>query len=94
MTSVRKSWFRTSLQDPAFFNSVLSHYAGRFNLDTMQGDPVDSLYFRTNAIKLVNERLSKQDEIITDGTIAAVASLATYEVQLFHCSFAWLTRLT
>jgi hypothetical protein len=80
MTSVRKSWFRTSLQDPAFFNAIVSHYAARFSLSAKQGDPVESLMLRMKSIEIVNERLDTQDGEVTDGTIGAVASLVIYEV--------------
>lgn len=86
MVSVRKSWLQTSLQDPAFFAAVASHYAGRYSLGTGQGDPTDSLLLRMEAIRIVNEKLNQPDEFVSDGTIGAVASLVTYEVSLLSTS--------
>jgi hypothetical protein len=83
MVSARKSWFRTSFQDPAFFAAVLSHYAARFSLNTQEGaehDPVEAFLLRMEAIKMVNERLNQANKSLTDETIGAVASLVTYEV--------------
>jgi hypothetical protein len=82
MVSVRKSWLRTSLQDPAFFAAVSSHYAGRCSLTSRQGDPMESLLLRMKAIKIVNKRISEADGHLSDGTIGAIASLVTYEVSL------------
>jgi hypothetical protein len=83
MVSVRKSFFRTSLQDPAFFTTALSHYAASFSLSTQAGsesDPTEALLLRMDAIKMVNERLGDASRCATDGTIGAVAGLMTYEV--------------
>jgi hypothetical protein len=81
MLAARKSWFRTCLQDPAFFNAVLSHYAGSFSLNFKEGDPMESLMLRTEAIKIVNERIEAGGGGVSDGTIGTVASLVTYEVR-------------
>ena len=89
MVSVRKSWLQTSIQDPAFFAAVASHYAGRYSLCTGQGDPTDSLLLRMEAIKIVNERLNQLEGFVSDGTIGAVASLVTYEVSSNFLKWAW-----
>jgi hypothetical protein len=80
MLAVRKSWFQNALQDPAFFNAALSHYAGSFSLKFKKGDPMEALILRTEAIKIVNERIEAGAVGVGDGTIGAVASLVTYEV--------------
>ena len=41
---------------------------------------MESLTLRMKAIKIINERLSRQHGEVTDGTVGAVASLVTYEV--------------
>jgi hypothetical protein len=92
MVSVRKSWLRISLQDPAFFAAVSSHYAGRYSLSTRQGDPTEALLLRMDAIKIVNERLNQMDGSVSDGTIGAVASLVTYEVRRCYLMSTSMTR--
>ena len=80
MLGARKSWFQAGLQDSAFFNSALSHYAGSFGLKSERGDPIEALMLRTEAIKIVNERIAAGNGHVSDGTIGAVSSLVTYEV--------------
>src|ERR1700733_13402983 len=87
MTSVRKSWFRTSLQDPAFFNAAMSHLAARLSLGAKKGDPIESLQFRMKAVEIVNQRLGRKIGDFDDGTIGAVASLTAYEVS--YLSLLW-----
>ncbi|KAL2070944.1 hypothetical protein VTL71DRAFT_13970 [Oculimacula yallundae] len=81
MTSVRKSWFALSLTDLAFFNVVLSHYAGTYRLLTGQGDPMESFCFIAASIKIINERLDFPDQRTSDGTIAAVAGMVLKEIK-------------
>jgi hypothetical protein len=71
MLSAHKSWFRASLQDPAFFNAAMSHYAGHFSLVSNRGVTIDSMMLRMKAIKIVNDRIARKDGEISDGTIAA-----------------------
>ncbi|KAH7354676.1 hypothetical protein BKA65DRAFT_496788 [Rhexocercosporidium sp. MPI-PUGE-AT-0058] len=81
MMSVRKSWFALSLTDIAFFNVVLSHYAGTYCLLTGQGDPMESFSFTAASIKIINERLDLPDQRTSDGTIAAVAGMVLKEIK-------------
>jgi hypothetical protein len=87
MVSVRKSWLRTSLQDPAFFAAASLHYGGRYSLSSRQGDPQEALLLRMNAIKLINKRIAEADGHLSDGTIGAVAGLLTYEVHFLLLCF-------
>ena len=88
MIGIRKNWFRASLQDAAFFNAALSHYAASWTLKSREGDPAESLMLRMEAMKIVNKRLDEGEEGISDGTIGAVASMVTYEV--FNSSYICL----
>jgi hypothetical protein len=83
MISARKSWLAIGIQDEAFYNTLLSHYAGTFSLATGQGDPMEALMHRMKSIEIVNERLSKPELGSSDGTIGAVASMVTYEITLY-----------
>lgn len=82
MMSIRKAWFVLSLSDIAFFNVVLSHYAGTYRLLTGQGDPMESMSFTSASIKIINERLGTSDLGTSDGTIAAVAGMVLKEVSV------------
>jgi DNA gyrase inhibitor GyrI len=70
MLSVNKSWFATSLQDEAFFNATISRYAERFAWASNRRDTVESMVPRMKAIEILNERISKKQGEISDGTIA------------------------
>jgi hypothetical protein len=86
MMSARKHWFFLALQDPALFLICLSHAAGNLSLQRRSGmwDAPEALLLRTDAVKLINERIQNVDDKKepTDGTIGAVASVASYEVKL------------
>jgi len=96
MMGVRKSWYRASLDDPAYFNVMLAHYAACVTVKTKLGDPVESLVFRMEASQIVNKRLKLGVDNITDGTIGAVASILVYEVGCisFLCLLLRLLMLT
>lgn len=80
MIPIRKSWFIAAMQDLAWFYSALSHYAGTYTLTFREGDPAESLLLRTQSIEVVNERLGKPQQEVSDATIGAVASMIAYEV--------------
>jgi hypothetical protein len=80
MIPIRKSWFIAAMQDFAWFYSALSHYAGTYTLTFREGDPAESLLLRTQSIEVVNERLGKPQQEVSDATIGAVASMIAYEV--------------
>lgn len=67
-------------QDLGLFFIALSHYAGNYGLERQQCDPVEALRFRMRSMKVVNDRLDNKDNALSDGTIGAVASIASYEV--------------
>ncbi|KAE9366639.1 hypothetical protein N431DRAFT_495079 [Stipitochalara longipes BDJ] len=50
-----------------------------YNLSFKKGDPMESLRYRMEAIRIVNDRLSSPEDAIRDGTICVVAGTATYE---------------
>ncbi|KAL5328168.1 hypothetical protein ACEPPN_001664 [Leptodophora sp. 'Broadleaf-Isolate-01'] len=81
MVSVRKSWLALALTDIAFFNVVLSHYAGTYRLLTGQGDPMESFSFTAVSMKIINERLGLPEQRTSDGTIAAVAGMVLQEIK-------------
>ncbi|KAF4631206.1 hypothetical protein G7Y89_g6916 [Cudoniella acicularis] len=79
MMPIRKSLFCLAIHDKALFHTFLSHYAASYNARFEARDPAESVYHRTMAMKIVNERLEDPAQALSDGTIAAVANLAIYE---------------
>ena len=87
----KKKWFTIALKDEAYFNAALSHYSGHLFLTqgegrSKKGDPLEALWYRAEAVRVLNERLSGVDHVengVSDGTIGAVACIVNYEV----CSF-------
>jgi hypothetical protein len=88
MMPMRKGLFAIAIHDKALFHTFMSHYVASFELRFGKGDPAESLQHRTEAIRIVNERLQDRTHALTDGTIATVANIAIYEVcalQYLHC---------
>lgn len=80
MRTCRSRWHFLATQDSAMLRVALSHAAGNLSMLQEQGDPTESLIWRTDAIRILNERLANAT---TSGlcpyTIGAVASMASYE---------------
>jgi hypothetical protein len=87
MMNPRKEWFSLAIQDHALFHVALSHAAGNLGLLTQKGDAIESLTHRMEAIRIINERLDDLSCGISDGTIGAVASMASYEVSILNLLF-------
>jgi hypothetical protein len=79
MMPMRKGLFSIAIHDEALFHTFMSHYAGSYGLRFGTGDPAESLQHRTEAIRIVNDRLRNNTKTLTDGNIAAVANIAIYE---------------
>ena len=77
---MRKGLFSLAVHDAALFHTFMSHYVASYNLRFSTGDPAESMQHRTEAIRIVNERLQDPLQALSDGTIAAVANMAVYEV--------------
>lgn len=73
--------FQASMQHAALFHSFMSHYIARFNIRFQVGDPAESVYHRTQAIKIVNKALEDPKEAISDGIISTVSNMCVYEVR-------------
>ena len=80
MMPMRKGLFSLAVHDAALFHTFMSHYVASYNLRFSTGDPTESMQHRTEAIRIVNERLQHPSQAVSDGTIAAVANMAVYEV--------------
>lgn len=80
MIDYRIGWFSFVMTDNAFFHVALSHVLADRTLSQRQGDPIDALRYRTESVRILNDRLEDQNDRISDGTIGTVAILADYEV--------------
>ena len=80
MTDFRRSWFSFAIRDKVFFYVVLAHAAGDCELTLRKGDPPEALCYRTEAIRIANERLGAPQHRTSDETVSVVAALANYEV--------------
>lgn len=72
------------MKDPAFLLVALAHSATSLALLEERHDSKESLTFRTEAIRIINERIGNamEDCQLGESTIGAVASLASYEVSI------------
>jgi hypothetical protein len=86
MKACRNRWHALASQDAVLFRVALSHAAGNLSMLQERGDPTESLIWRTDAIRILNERIASSK---TSGpslyTIGAIASMASYEV-ITRCS--------
>lgn len=83
MMSARKHWFILATGDQALFLIAMSHAAGNLNLLQQKGtwDAPEALILRSEAIRVINERIMNMEaKGPSDGTVGAVASMASYEV--------------
>jgi hypothetical protein len=78
-------WFRNALSDSACFHGTLFLSAAHKALLTGTEDslPVECFQHKGEVIRIINERLSDPKRRVTDGTIAAIACLAAFEVSFF-----------
>jgi hypothetical protein len=70
------------MSDKAFFYVAIAHAASDCDLSLRKGDPIDAVSYRTEAIKIINERLGTPQYRISDENISAVAALANYEASM------------
>jgi hypothetical protein len=82
MMPMRKGLFSIAIHDAALFHTFMSHYVAAYNLRFSSGDPAESMQHRTEAIRIVNERLRDPSQALSDSNIAAVANMAVYEVTM------------
>ena len=81
--AVNNEWFQSAMFDPALYHATFWHYSahGMRYLGKGAGDEsVEQLTHQFEAVRLVNERLDRPDEGISDETMMAVACIASVEV--------------
>jgi hypothetical protein len=78
----REKWLSFAVSDPAVLDVIL--FISALDLAGLRGksESHDTLYFKGEAIRVINKRLRETSQVATDGTIAAVASLTQLEVCL------------
>jgi hypothetical protein len=83
---MKQTWesecFKDALSDPAWFHSTLFLSAAHRALLMGSEDslPVECFQHKGEAIRIINERLGDPARRVIDGTIAAIACLAAFEV--------------
>ncbi|KAL4861758.1 hypothetical protein BDV12DRAFT_59449 [Aspergillus spectabilis] len=75
---IQTCWIQSALSDPCLFHATL--YAGSSHFDLQRGQRPSSitLYHQSEAIRLLNERLSDPNSAADDRTIVAVTPLALF----------------
>jgi hypothetical protein len=78
-------WFKNALSDPACYHGTLFLSAAHRVVFSGSGDPLplECFQHKGEAIRIINERLGDPSHRVTDGTIAAIACLAAFEVCIF-----------
>ena len=81
-------WFNKALNDEACFHGTLFVSAAHRALLAGSGHdlPKYCYHHKGEAIRIINQRLRDPHQCIEDGTVAAIACLAAYEVSRI-CSF-------
>ena len=87
-------WFKHALSDPACYHGTLFLSAAHKALltGTEKSLPLEVFQHKGEAIRIVNERLTDLKSGLEDGTIAAIACLAAFEVRpnsstyFYYCS--------
>jgi hypothetical protein len=84
-------WFKNTLSDPACYHGTLFLSSAHRTLLTGTGDtlPLECFQHKGEAIRIINERLGDPRRRVTDGTIAAIACLAAFEVSAFPSTVLW-----
>ncbi len=84
-------WFKQAVNDPACFHGTVFLSEAHKALLTRAEDPLppESYQHKGEVIRIINERLNGPARAYEDGTIAAVACLAAFEVDspLFYYLF-------
>ena len=78
----RERWLSFAVSDSAVLRMLL--FIAALDIAGLRGkaDSLDIIYWKVETIRTINARLGDSKKVATDGTIAAVASLAHLEVSL------------
>jgi len=79
-TCSKERLFSSAAADPAWFNATLSLISLNYDLKSGRGISAECLYYRGEALRIVNQRLSENPRDVSDHTVAAIASLANFDV--------------
>lgn len=81
-TDFEAEWFSKALSDPACYHATMfisaAHRIRVFGLE--RNIPAEFYHHKGEAIRLINERLDDPERRLADGTFAAIACLAAFEV--------------
>ena len=84
--AVRSLWLEKAMRDTAFLFIKLCRAAESLSVIERSGGSVETLMFKNEAIKVINQRLDESPTHISEGTLSAVACIVSYEVIYnLHC---------
>jgi len=72
--------FSYASADPAWFNATLALISLHHDIKLGKGVSRECLFRRGEALRIINERLKKSPQQVSDHTIGAIASLASFDV--------------
>ncbi|KAL4887250.1 hypothetical protein BJY04DRAFT_212294 [Aspergillus karnatakaensis] len=75
---IQTHWLQGALSDPCLFHATLYAGSSHFDLQRGQGPSSITLFHQSEAIRLLNERLSDPNSAADDRTIVAVTPLAMF----------------
>jgi hypothetical protein len=78
----RRKLMKIAAGDPAWLNATFALLALAYDLHTTHSTKIssDALYYRGQALRLVNERLANPSSAVDNSTIGAVATLCNFDV--------------
>ncbi|KAL3487510.1 hypothetical protein BJX62DRAFT_228021 [Aspergillus germanicus] len=77
---LRSQWMQNAISDPCLFHATL--FSASASIDMLRGQQgtTVTLYYKTGAICLINERLAQREPVLTYGTLGAVIPLLYYNM--------------
>ena len=78
------AYIPVDLSNPASTHATLAHAAIHMAHLSGKSNSISALYHKTAAIKFINESLNDPELAVSDGTLAAVLRVLTFEVRAFH----------
>jgi hypothetical protein len=79
----RKRWFPSSIGDPALFHGIMHISASHLAASRRSRPSAAYFQHRGEVIRLVNKRITHDQDATSDGTISAIACLLISDVCLF-----------
>jgi hypothetical protein len=79
---MQSTWMKSALNDPCLFHATLFAGSSCFDLLRTEKQSPITLFHQTEAIRIINQRLSNPTWALKDSTILAITPLALFSVSL------------